>query len=321
MTHPIGGLHHVTATVAGAQQDLDFYIGVLGLRLVKQTVNFDNHSVYHFYYGNAGGEPGTIWTTFPYRGKGVPGGTKGQGQVTATSFSVPAGSLGFWRDRLTQMGFRVEQPALRFGQEPLLVSDPSGLTLELVSDDRDRREPWTGNGIPQASAVRGLHSVTLHSRAPSRTRQVLSDLLGFSLVNESEGRMRLAVGADEAGKRVDILEAADAPPARNGLGTVHHVAFAIADGEEQLRLRGELIRHGLEVTEVLDRCYFQSIYFREPGGILFEVATTRPGFAIDEDPDRLGQSLKLPPWEEGNRATIEAALPEVNPDTAPRAEL
>lgn len=192
-----------------------------------------------------------------------------------------------------------------------MVSDPSGLAIELIADDRDQRVPWTGNGIPAGAAVRGLHSVTLDSRAPSRTRGVLTDLLGFSLVNETEGRMRLAVDADEPGKRVEILDSPDAPPARNGLGTVHHVAFAISDGEEQLRLREELIRQGLQVTEVLDRSYFQSIYFREPGGILFEVATTKPGFALDEEPDRLGRSLKLPPWEESNRAAIEAALPKV----------
>jgi glyoxalase family protein len=311
MQHPIRSLHHVTATVADAQEDLDFCTGALGLRLVKKTVNFDNRGVYHFYYGDARGEPGTIWTTFPYKGQGISVGTKGLGQVTATAFSVPATSLGFWRDRLTGLGLPVEQAEPRFGEESLLVSDPSGLVIELIAGDQDGRAPWTGNGIPADAAVRGLHSVTLHSRAPRQTRRVLTDLLGFGLVNETEGRIRLAVGADEPGKRLEILDAPDAPPSRNGLGTVHHVALAISEEGEQLRLREELIRQGLSVTEVLDRCYFHSIYFREPGGILFEIATVKPGFTLDEELGSLGCGLKLPPWEEGDRPAIEAALPKV----------
>jgi glyoxalase family protein len=275
MAHPIQGLHHVTATVADAQEDLDFATGVLGLRLVKKTVNFDNHSVYHFYYGNEGGTPGTIWTTFPYKGHGVPVGEKGLGQITATSFSVPAGSLDSWRSRLNSLRLSFRQQPPRFGEETLMVTDPSGLAIELVATDRDRRMPWTGNGVSAEVGVRGLHTVTLQSGAPGLTRRLMTGLLGFSQVNEVEGRVRLAIGRDEAGKMVDILEApAGAPPARNGLGTVHHVAFAISDEGEQLRLREELVGQDLAVTEVLDRCYFRSIYFREPGGVLFEVATT-----------------------------------------------
>ena len=313
MEHPIRSLHHVTATVAGAQEDLDFCTGVLGLRLVKKTVNFDNHGVYHFYYGNAEGTPGTIWTTFPYQGHGVPVGTKGLGQITVTSFSVPSGSLGFWRDRFRGLGLRGEEVGPRFGEESLLVADPSGLALRLVANGADRRSGWTGNGVAADAAVRGLHSVTLHSRMPDRTLDLMTGLLGFTQVDDAGSRVRLAVGADEPGRLVEILRSQDAPGSLNGLGTVHHVAFAISDGEDQIRLREELIRQGLQVTDVLDRSYFQSIYFREPGGILFEVATTKPGFAIDEEPAQLGQSLKLPPWEEKNRAAIEAALPNVLP--------
>jgi glyoxalase family protein len=309
MEHPIKSLHHVTATVAGAQEDLDFYAAVLGLRLLKKTVNFDNHGVYHFYYGNAEGAPGTIWTTFPYQGQGVPVGTKGLGQITVTSFSVPAGSLGFWRERFEGRGLKVGEAAPRFGTESLLVADPSGLAIELVANAADRRAGWTGNGVAADAAVRGLHSVTLHSRAPGPTVELMTGLLGFTQVDDAGSRVRLAVGTGEPGSLVEILRSQDAPAARNGLGTVHHVAFAISGGEEQVRLRGELIRQGLQVTEVLDRVYFQSIYFREPGGILFEVATIGPGFTIDEEGARLGQSLKLPPWEERNRAAIEAALP------------
>jgi glyoxalase family protein len=306
------GLHHVTATVSDAQEDLDFATGALGLRLVKKTVNFDNHSVYHFYYGNETGTPGTVWTTFPYRDRGVPVGEKGLGQITVTSFSVPAGSLDFWRNRLEGRGLPVGEPPPRFGEESLVVTDPSGLAIELVATNGDRRVPWTGNGVPLTAGVRGLHSVTLQSRAPGLTQRLMTGPLGFRLVDETKGRVRMGIGSGEAGKLVDIVDSPGAPPARNGLGTVHHVAFAVSDEDEQLQLREELIRQGLAVTEVLDRCYFRSVYFREPGGILFEVATTRPGFTIDEDLDSLGSSLKLPPWEEQNREEIEAVLPRLS---------
>ena len=311
MEHPIQGLHHVTATVAGAQEDLDFAAGALGLRLVKQTVNFDNHGVYHFYYGDERGTPGTIWTTFPYRDRGVPVGQKGAGQITVTSLSVPAGSLDYWRRRLQSQGIQFSEPAPRFGEESLLVTDPSGLLLELVSSAGDRREPWSGSGVPREVGISGLHSVTLGSRAPAETRSLMSQVLGFRPVNETEEGIRLGIGDGAAGRVVDQVDASDAPPGRNGLGTVHHVAFAISDEDQQLRLRQELIRLGLSVTEVMDRSYFRSIYFREPGGILFEVATMRPGFTIDEEPASLGSGLKLPPWEEPNREEIEAALPRV----------
>ncbi|HEU5304799.1 MAG TPA: ring-cleaving dioxygenase [Gemmatimonadales bacterium] len=313
MQHPVRGLHHVTATVADAQEDLDFASGVLGLRLVKRTVNFDNHSVYHFYYGDETGTPGTIWTTFPYQGRGLPIGQKGLGQLTVTSFSVPAGSLDFWRNRLVSQGFSLREPPPRFGEETLAVTDPSGLDIELVATERDERVPWTGSGVPANAGVRGLHSVTLHSRTPRLTQTLMTEMLGFHQIDETAGRVRMGTGGNEAGKLVDILDSPGAPLARNGLGTVHHVAFAIGDEDEQRRMREALIRQGLAVTDVLDRCYFHSIYFREPGGILFEIATMRPGFTIDEDLGSLGTSLKLPRWEEPNRDQIEAALRTASP--------
>ena len=318
MSHasPISGLHHVTATVAGAQEDLDFATGALGLRLVKQTVNFDNHGVYHFYYGDEAGTTGTVWTTFPYGGRGVPVGQKGTGQITVTSFSVPPGSLDYWKDRLQSQGQRFRESSPRFEEEGLLLTDPSGLQLELISSRDDGRAPWTGGGVPAAAAIRGLHSVTLQSWAPEETQRLMTELLGFHRVNEAGRRVRMGIGEGTAGKLVELVDVPGAPPARNGLGTVHHVAFAISDEDQQLKLREELIRKGLEVTQVLDRSYFRSIYFREPGGILFEVATTKPGFTIDEEPDSLGSSLKLPPWEERNRARIEAELPAVHPRPA-----
>jgi glyoxalase family protein len=311
MKHPILGLHHVTATVDDAQADLDFYLDTLGLRLVKKTVNFDNHNVYHFYYGDERGSPGTIWTTFPYKGWGVPDGQHGAGQITVTSFSVPAGSLAFWKARLGERGVMAEDVAPTFGEEAIAFPDPSGLTIRLVANDRDRRPPWVGSGVGDA-AVRGLYGVTMTVAAPGPSVALMTGVLGFKVVNEAERCTRLAVNGDEPGKTIEVVHGAAAGPARNGLGTVHHVAMAIATPDEQLRLRRELLGLGYGVTEVLDRQYFQSIYFREPGGVLFEVATVRPGFTVDEALPDLGGALKLPPWEEPNRAAIEAGLPRVD---------
>ena len=311
MHFPILGLHHVTATVDDAQADLDFSAGALGLRLVKKTVNFDNHGVFHFYYGDERGTPGTIWTTFPYKGKNVVVGTKGAGQVTTTSFSVPEGSLEFWKRHLRGRGFVVTDAPPRFGEESVVVTDPSGLAIELVANRGDTRAPWLSTGVDSANAVRGLHSVSLSVRDPGPTIALLEDLLGFEIVNEMQGRTRVGVHGDVPGRTFDIVAAPNAPQAKNGLGTVHHVAMAIASADDQLRLREELVRRGVQVTPVMDRQYFQSIYFREPGGVLLEVATTAPGFDVDEPVADLGRGLKLPPWEEPNRATIEAALPGV----------
>lgn len=310
MAHPILGLHHVTATVDDAQQDLDFCLDSLGLRLVKKTVNFDNHHVYHFYYGDERGSPGTIWTTFPYKGQGVPVGTKGAGQVVATSFSVPAGSLDAWTSRLAGHGVEARHAGPRFGDEVLELVDPSGLALELVAASGDERTPWTDR-VGRDAAIRGLHSVTLKVRQAGPTLELMRSLLGFHVVDETEGRTRMAVNGDVPGHFMDVVEDPAAATARNGLGTVHHVAMAIDGDEEQVRLREELVRMGVNVTPVRDRCYFRSIYFREPGGVLFEVAITRPGFVADEDLGSLGRDLKLPPWEERHRAEIEPHLAPV----------
>jgi glyoxalase family protein len=311
MAHPILGVHHVTATVDDAQADLDFCVRALGLRLVKKTVNFDNHGVYHFYYGNERGTPGTIWTTFPYKGQGVPVGKKGAGQVVVTSFSVPTGSLSFWKARLKAHGVEANVAPPKFGEDGILFSDASGLLFELVETTRDARAPWTGGGVGADAAIRGFHSVTMVVQSTEKSLALMTEVLGFAVVQKTEGRVRVAVGGDAPGHAVDLLDAPKAPPAQNGLGTVHHIAFAINTEDEQLRLREDLIQRGLRVTPVMDRCYFKSIYFREPGGVLFEVATVAPGFAADESPENLGRGLKLPPWEEANRPAIEAALPAV----------
>ena len=311
MDRPIRSLHHVTATVSDAQQDLDFYTGLLGQRLVKKTVNFDNPHVYHFYYGNESGSPGTIMTTFPYQLMGTRVGTHGAGQITVTSFSVPGGALPFWRARLAAAGIAFRDEASDFGEDTVRFLDPSGLTIRLVASTADARAPWHRPGIDATHAVRGIHGVTLLVREPAKTIAFVQSLMESAVVGEQAGATRLAVNGDAPGRLLEIVSAGDAPAAINGLGTVHHVAFAVDDSEQQLELRRELIRRGVPVTEVLDRQYFRSIYFREPNGVLFEVATVPPGFTTDETVEQLGTSLKLPPWEEPHRADIEAGLPKV----------
>jgi glyoxalase family protein len=308
---PILGLHHVTATVDDAQDDLDFCLEGLGLRLVKKTVNFDNHHVYHFYYGDHHGTPGTVWTTFPYSGRGVPVGKKGAGQVTVTSFSVPIGSFDFWRVHLGSRGVAVTDIEPRFDEPAIRFSDLSGLVFELVATGRDERTPWIRRdieGFDAGTAIRGLHSVTIIVCDPAKTIELMTGLLGYKVAGQADRRIRLEVNGGGPGKTIDVAHAPDSTQAVNGIGTVHHVAMAVTSAEEQLQLREELIRYGCNVTEVRDRCYFQSIYFREPGGTLFEIATVQPGFTADEGISDLGRALKLPPWEEPNRTGIEAAL-------------
>jgi glyoxalase family protein len=310
MIAPLQGLHHVTATVDAAQPDVDFCVGALGLRLIKKTVNFDNHHVYHFYYGDQRGTPGTIWTTFPYHGRGVRVGTKGAGQITVTSLSIPRAAFGFWEKRLTEGGISLSRGSERFDEESMLATDPSGLRIELVASDNDSRKGWSGS-VSEASAVRGLHSVAMTIRSPEKTLELMTGILGFQIVGETSDRIRVGVNGGGPGRMVDLVLAPAAPQAVNGLGTVHHVAFAIPDDESQQALREQLIDLGYQVTPIMDRQYFRSIYFREPGGVLFEVATMGPGFAVDESVDCLGQNLKLPPWEEPHRAEIEAGLTQV----------
>jgi glyoxalase family protein len=309
---PVLGLHHVTATVDDAQDDLDFCRGALGLRLVKKTVNFDNHHVYHFYYGDERGTPGTIWTTFPYGGRGVPVGTKGAGQVTVTSLSVPTGAHEFWRTKLNGKSIAVADVEPRFDEPAIRFSDSSGLVFELVATDHDDRAPWVADGFEADAAVRGLHSVTIIVRHPDRTVELMTKILGFNAVGESGRRIRLAAGERRPGHFIDVAYDPEARPMVNGLGTVHHVAMAVATEREQLDLRETLLSSGCKVTEVRDRCYFKSIYFREPGGVLFELATMEPGFTADEPLNQLGDGLKLPPWEEPYRSDIESALAPIS---------
>ena len=311
MDKPIRSLHHVTATVSDSQQDLDFYAGLLGQRLVKKTVNFDNPLVYHFYYGNETGQPGTVMTTFPYKDMGVRVGTHGAGQITVTSFSVPPAALAFWRARLTAAKLAFTDEGTDFGEDALRFTDPSGLSIRLVAAGTDNRAPWTGAGIAADAAVRGIHGVTLLVREPAKTLAFVQELMEAAVTGESAGTTRVGINGGNAGQIIELQRADNAPQGINGLGTVHHVAFAVDDPAQQLELRSALVRRGVPVTEVLDRQYFHSIYFREPNGVLFEVATIPPGFLKDETKEALGTALKLPPWEEPRRAELERGLPVV----------
>jgi len=308
MTPKILGLHHVTATVDDAQADLDFCTGLLGLRLVKKTVNFDNHNVYHFYYGTELGAPGTIWTTFPYKGYGVRAGSKGSGQVVATSFSVPAFSMAFWRDRLKTAKIAIVELDPRFDEEVIRFDDPSGLIVELIASKRDERQQWSAGGVGPSEAIRGIHGVTILVKSAGATIAFMSTALGYRIASKAGKRTRMVAGTDAPGHYIDVVEDFSAHPGINGLGTVHHVAMAIETAEEQVQLQRDLLAAGIGVTDVRDRTYFTSIYFREPGGVLFEVATMKPGFTVDEEASALGRDLKLPPWEESDRPSIEANL-------------
>ncbi|HTG32720.1 MAG TPA: ring-cleaving dioxygenase [Thermoanaerobaculia bacterium] len=315
MRKPIAGIHHVTAMASDPQANVEFYTGVLGLRLVKKTVNFDDPGTYHLYYGDEVGHPGTIMTFFPW--PMARRGVQGAGQATVTSFAVPEGSLGFWTERLARLGVTFDGVKTRFDEEVLTLLDPDGLRLELVAR-ADGRPGWMDGPVPAEHAVRGFDGVTLTEWNLDVTQQVLAGTLGFRRVREEGDRVRFEAGTGEgggAGSRVDVLASPSAARGRVSAGTVHHVAFRAADEADQLAWRRAVDESGLYVTPVLDRQYFRSIYFREPGGVLFEIATDPPGFTWDEPVESLGSGLKLPPWLEESRPRIEAALPPVETHT------
>jgi glyoxalase family protein len=317
MQQPISGIHHVTAIASDPQRNLDFYTEILGLRLVKRTVNFDDPGSYHFYFADELGTPGTILTFFAW--PGARRGRLGAGQVTATSFSVPEHSLSFWEKRLLEARLPAEKMGRRFGEEVLTLADPDGLKLELVagSTNNNRSRAWANAQVPFEHAIRGFHSITLCEQGYDHTARTL-ETMGFHKVAEEGNRFRFEVGAGGAGTWADVLCASESPHGRVAVGTVHHVAWRVADDESQGSWRTHLIESDLDVTPVMDRCYFHSIYFREPGGVLFELATDPPGFAIDESPNTLGEALKLPPWLERYRSQIEQALPHIQMHKPPK---
>ncbi len=305
------GIHHITAIAGDAQQNVDFYTGVLGLRLVKVTVNFDDPEAYHLYYGDGRGRPGTILTFFAW--PGARRGRPGTGQVTAASFVVPKDSQAFWHDRLAQNMVASETLPERFGQRVLSFHDPDGLPIELVETEGPVPSHfWEGGGVPADCAVHGFHGATLSEAGYERTAALLTETMGFRLLGHEQNRFRYAAAHSNAGGAGRVLDVVCAPAAAEGrvaVGTIHHIAFRTPDDGQQGEWLRELGRLDYNVSPVMDRIYFHSIYYREPGGILFEIATDSPGFAVDEALDRLGQSLKLPPWLEALRPQIETALP------------
>jgi len=322
MTPQIPGIHHVTAIASDPQQNVDFYAGVLGLRLIKRTVNFDDPGTYHLYYGDAAGRPGTIMTFFPW--PGAPRGQVGTGQVSVTAFSIPPTALGYWQERLRSRGVKVDGPKSRFDELVLAFTDPDGLPLELsASVGGDDRQAWADGPVPARHAIRGFHGVTLAERGPEEgcghTMRLLTEGLDFRQIGEAGNRFRYAMGAGGPAALVDVLCLSGAPRGQIAAGTVHHVAWRVPDDEQQAAWRHQILQFGLDVTPVRDRQYFRSIYFREPGGVLFEIATDSPGFGVDESLEALGSGLRLPPWLEPRRRQLERTLPPLRLPESVRA--
>ena len=311
----IGGIHHITAIASDPQRNLDFYAGLLGLRLVKRTVNFDDPGTYHFYFGDEVGNPGSILTFFPW--PGAHRGRQGPGQAAVTSFAIAPGSVGFWIERMVRYGIPYEGPAahpIGAGEQVISFKDPDGLLLELVATEAAEARPAWGEapGIPSQRAIHGFHAVTLWVEQGEETTQVLIHTLGFRAVGEEGSLRRLSIGDGGPGTIVQVRATGGFVQGVGGAGTVHHVAWRVPDDASQLALRARIRSAGLDPTPVIDRNYFHSVYFREPGGVLYELATNLPGFAIDEPVERLGERLMLPPQYEPDRSRIETVLPPVH---------
>jgi glyoxalase family protein len=315
MDSKIPGLHHVTAIASDPQRTLDFYVGLLGLRFVKRTVNFDDPGTYHFYFGDRRGTPGTILTFFPW--PGARRGIRGTGQVEATAFAISPDSVGYWLKRFKQQHVTAEKPSTRFGEEVIRLVDSDGLMIELIgSSSHAQIEPWPDSPVPVEHAVHGFHSVSAALEGYERTARLLTDSFGYRLIEESGNRFRFASADNSApGRIVDLLCQPDSAMGRVAAGSVHHIAFRAKDATEQLQWRERLVDLGYNVTPVIDRTYFHSIYFREPGGVLFEIATEPPGFTLDEKLDELGTRLRLPSWMESARSEIEKILPPIQVPT------
>ena len=307
------GLHHLTAIASDPQRNLDFYAGTLGLRFIKQTVNFDDPGTYHLYYGDASGRPGTILTFFPW--PTARRGRVGAGQVAETQLAIPTSALAFWIQRLTERQVPFQGPTRRFDSETVLTfTDFDGMPLALVATDAAASLPgWDGGvGVSDAMSVRGMHAVTLWVHRLAETASVLTDALGFREIARSADVVRYAVEDAAPGTLVDVKEFPTGPGGSGGAGIVHHVAFRALNDDAEFGIRTQVAAAGLQITEQIDRTYFRSMYFREPGHVLFELATDAPGFAVDESADQLGESLQLPPQHEHLRDTLRAHLPTLH---------
>lgn len=311
MNNLVTGIHHITAIASDPQRNVNFYAGLLGLRLVKKTVNFDDPSAYHLYYGDTTGTPGSILTFFYWPGLSYQG-RVGSGQTTALVFSAPSASLDYWQDRLSRHGVDVQR-LTRFDEDTLQFSDPDHIPVEIVAVDPDPREGWHGAGIPPQYALRGLHAAELTVSLQEPTESLLTEQMGFRLVRREANRARFEAGPGGSGHYADVVTDNQILRGLGGVGTIHHIAWNVPEDVDELRMQQLLQEAGFGVSEVRDRNYFHSIYYRERGGILFEIATGCPGFTIDEAVESLGQTLRLPSQFESNRTTIEKALPPLAP--------
>lgn len=314
----ITGLHHITVIAGDPQENLDFYVGVLGMRLVKKTVNQDVPGTYHLFYADGAAHAGTDLTFFPW--PDMEPGRTGVGLTVEVALAVPAGSLGYWAERLARHGVAATEPTTRFGERLLTFVDPHGLHVALVESAETRDfTPWPKSVVPEAHQVRGLHGVRLLERKAAPTIQLLTGTLGFEEIGQEDGWRRFALTGGRSGRVLDVKEAPTERQGTWGTGSVHHIAWRVPDDATELQVQHRLHAAGRRPTQVIDRFWFKSVYFREPGGALFEIATDGPGFGVDEAPDQLGATLVLPPWLEPKRSAIEASLPPLR-DPEPVSE-
>lgn len=307
----VTGIHHITAITGNSQKNLEFYAGILGLRLVKKTVNFDAPEIYHLYYGNETGNPGTILSFFPY--EGLAHGRQGRGMLNTTAFSVPLGAVEFWRKRLSRFEIAFKEPVERFDNEIVIYfEDTEGLGLELVFNEKDERPGYSGL-ISESHCIRGFYNAEIWEEGYERTAGLLTSQLDHTLIAEKGNRFRFAAN-DQPGNYIDLVCSPETLRGHGGSGTVHHIAFSTPDSASQLEARSKILHRKMIVTDVLDRKYFTSIYFREPGGVLFEVATALPGFTVDEDIDQLGEHLQLPEWLEKEKDNLTGKLKPLSLD-------
>ncbi|MEM9732879.1 MAG: ring-cleaving dioxygenase [Pseudomonadota bacterium] len=306
MLNQIKGLHHVTSMAGDAQANNDFFTKTLGLRRIKKTVNFDAPDVYHLYYGDELGTPGSVLTYFPF--PGVPKGRPGTGEVGVTGYAIPKGSMAYWKDRLAQ---HMTAESEQFGAKTLTFTGPDGEFFSLVEAEDDNRPGWTGNGVGTDEAIRGFHSASMRLHDGGAMGELLT-FMGYEVAEKVGDTTRYAIADGNEASVIDVETLPGASAAQQGAGSVHHIAFAVEDCAAQLEVRKALMDTGYQVTPVIDRDYFYAIYFRTPGGVLFEIATNEPGFTRDEDAAHLGEALKLPSQHEPLRARIEAVLPPLN---------
>ncbi len=312
MENTILGIHHITAIAGDAKRNFDFYSKVLGLRFIKKTVNFDDPGTYHFYFGDEVGSAGTILTFFPW-GSEIQQGRKGSGMATEIGYSVPKGSLAFWIDRFEKHNVIYNKPAQKFGENYLTFLDPDGLKLELIeSKTTDNRKGWETDEIKADAALKGFHNITLTLKNIQPTAAILTDIFGYKPIESDVNRHRYQTSAVENAAIVDLVELPDEKHGHVANGSIHHVAFRVLNDEVLMHFREKIQAYGLQITPQIDRQYFHSLYFREPGGVLFEIATDNPGFTVDETLENLGKDLKLPPQYESRRAEIENRLVKIN---------